>query len=94
MLVGTISRAKLIAFLQSHEHPQAPPGPLQEKVSLGHPLHSKETFFPPQHTVHHHLYPTAASLHRDTWGGLCHRAHRTAAVTVDLTAPGLGWRDR
>ncbi|XP_040507289.1 chloride channel protein ClC-Ka isoform X1 [Gallus gallus] len=31
MLVGTISRAKLIAFLQSHEHPQAPPGPLQEK---------------------------------------------------------------
>ncbi|XP_021273209.1 chloride channel protein ClC-Ka isoform X3 [Numida meleagris] len=30
-LVGTISRAKLIAFLQSHEHPEAPPGPLQEK---------------------------------------------------------------
>ncbi|XP_031469162.1 chloride channel protein ClC-Ka [Phasianus colchicus] len=30
-LVGTISRAKLVAFLQSHEHPQAPPGPLQEK---------------------------------------------------------------
>ncbi|XP_042667174.1 chloride channel protein ClC-Kb-like isoform X2 [Centrocercus urophasianus] len=30
-LLGTISRAKLVAFLQSHEHPQAPPGPLQEK---------------------------------------------------------------
>ncbi|XP_015737766.1 chloride channel protein ClC-Ka isoform X2 [Coturnix japonica] len=30
-LVGTISRAKLVTFLQSHEHPQAPPGPLQEK---------------------------------------------------------------
>ncbi|OXB77258.1 UNVERIFIED_CONTAM: hypothetical protein H355_002250 [Colinus virginianus] len=35
-LVGTISRAKLVAFLQSHEHPHAPPGPLQEKpASVG-----------------------------------------------------------
>lgn len=68
-LVGTISRAKLVAFLQSHEHPQAPPGPLQEKVSLGHP---KKTFFPPKHTAHRLLYPTAASLHWDAWGGLCH----------------------
>ncbi|NXX23820.1 CLCKB protein, partial [Podargus strigoides] len=25
-LVGTVSRAQLVAFLQSHEHPQAPPG--------------------------------------------------------------------
>ncbi|XP_075577835.1 chloride channel protein ClC-Kb-like [Pelecanus crispus] len=25
-LVGTISRARLVAFLQSHQHPQAPPG--------------------------------------------------------------------
>uniref|UniRef100_A0A8C3CD88 Chloride channel protein n=1 Tax=Cairina moschata TaxID=8855 RepID=A0A8C3CD88_CAIMO len=30
-LVGTVSRARLVAFLQSHEHPRAPPGPLQEK---------------------------------------------------------------
>ncbi|NXC43326.1 CLCKB protein, partial [Penelope pileata] len=30
-LVGTVSRAQLVSFLQSHEHPQAPPGPLQEK---------------------------------------------------------------
>ncbi|XP_027567161.2 chloride channel protein ClC-Ka [Pipra filicauda] len=29
-LVGTISRAQLVTFLQSHEHPQAPPG---EKVA-------------------------------------------------------------
>ncbi|XP_066838227.1 chloride channel protein ClC-Kb-like isoform X2 [Anser cygnoides] len=35
-LVGTVSRAQLVAFLQSHEHPQAPPGPLQEKpASMG-----------------------------------------------------------
>ncbi|KAM9217764.1 chloride channel protein ClC-Kb-like [Leptosomus discolor] len=26
MLVGTVSRAQLVAFLQSHKHPQAPPG--------------------------------------------------------------------
>ncbi|XP_035200842.1 chloride channel protein ClC-Kb-like [Oxyura jamaicensis] len=30
-LVGTVSRAQLVAFLQSREHPRAPPGPLQEK---------------------------------------------------------------
>ncbi|XP_027487163.1 chloride channel protein ClC-Kb-like isoform X1 [Corapipo altera] len=29
-LVGTVSRAQLVTFLQSHEHPQAPPG---EKVA-------------------------------------------------------------
>ncbi|NXM66579.1 CLCKB protein, partial [Serilophus lunatus] len=29
-LVGTVSRAQLVTFLQSHEHPQAPPG---DKVS-------------------------------------------------------------
>uniref|UniRef100_A0A8C3CCJ8 Chloride channel protein n=1 Tax=Cairina moschata TaxID=8855 RepID=A0A8C3CCJ8_CAIMO len=35
-LVGTVSRARLVAFLQSHEHPRAPPGPLQEKpASMG-----------------------------------------------------------
>ncbi|NXN97051.1 CLCKB protein, partial [Rhinopomastus cyanomelas] len=26
MLVGTVSRAQLVTFLQSHQHPQAPPG--------------------------------------------------------------------
>ncbi|KGL88270.1 Chloride channel protein ClC-Kb, partial [Charadrius vociferus] len=31
-LVGTISRAQLVTFLQSHKHPQAPPG---EKVNGG-----------------------------------------------------------
>eukprot|EP00075_Anas_platyrhynchos_P009684 XP_027298937.1 chloride channel protein ClC-Kb isoform X3 [Anas platyrhynchos] len=35
-LVGTVSRARLVAFLQSHEHPRAPPGALQEKpASVG-----------------------------------------------------------
>ncbi|POI31928.1 hypothetical protein CIB84_004319 [Bambusicola thoracicus] len=44
MLVGTISRAKLVAFLQSHEHPQAPPGPPQEKyITFSIPLQPAST---------------------------------------------------
>ncbi|XP_040389740.1 chloride channel protein ClC-Kb-like isoform X2 [Cygnus olor] len=35
-LVGTVSRGQLVTFLQSHEHPRAPPGLLQEKpASMG-----------------------------------------------------------
>lgn len=47
MLVGTVSRAQLVAFLQSHKHPQAPSG---EKVNEGvsAPLHPKKLFFHPK----------------------------------------------
>lgn len=51
MLVGTVSRAQLVTFLQSHEHPQAPPG---EKVNWEggggseHRTTPKKVAFPPQ----------------------------------------------
>ncbi|NXY91314.1 CLCKB protein, partial [Alcedo cyanopectus] len=49
-LVGSISRTQLVTFLQSHKHPQAPPG---EKVKggwggggLSNPPHPKKAAFP------------------------------------------------
>uniref|UniRef100_A0A8C4U3S5 Chloride channel protein n=1 Tax=Falco tinnunculus TaxID=100819 RepID=A0A8C4U3S5_FALTI len=59
MLVGTVSRAQLVTFLQSHKHPQAPPG---EKVNRGeHPdAPKKAIFFTHKLTCHlpqaHHLF--------------------------------------
>jgi len=46
-LVGTVRRAQLVTFLQSHKHPQAPPG---EKVNGGAstPLHPKKLVFHPK----------------------------------------------
>ncbi|KAF1554725.1 Chloride channel protein ClC-Kb, partial [Eudyptes schlegeli] len=49
-LVGTVSRAQLVTFLQSHEHPQAPPG---DKVNRGvsTPPHPEKLFFHPKINV-------------------------------------------
>lgn len=66
-LVGTVSRARLVAFLQSHEHPRAPPGALQEKVNPRHPPHPKERFFHPKKLTRHLLPPPCS---QPPWGQL------------------------
>ncbi|XP_064894216.1 chloride channel protein ClC-Kb isoform X1 [Columba livia] len=61
MLVGTVSRAQLVTFLQSHEHPQAPPG---EKLATAGTLGDSCTIEPimlqlsPWTSLHqaHHLF--------------------------------------
>lgn len=86
-LVGTVSRAQLVAFLQSHKHPQAPPG---EKVKGwgGAPQRTQKNSFSTQKFTCH--CPQAG--HRgDSWGQLRHRARHAPALAVDLPAPGLGW---
>ncbi|XP_056189745.1 chloride channel protein ClC-Kb-like isoform X2 [Falco biarmicus] len=61
MLVGTVSRAQLVTFLQSHKHPQAPPG---EKLATAGTLGDNCTIEPimlqlsPWTSLHqaHHLF--------------------------------------
>ncbi|OPJ86272.1 chloride channel protein ClC-Kb [Patagioenas fasciata monilis] len=61
MLVGTVSRAQLVTFLQSHKHPQAPPG---EKLATAGTLGDSCTIEPimlqlsPWTSLHqaHHLF--------------------------------------
>ncbi|NXW91991.1 CLCKB protein, partial [Alopecoenas beccarii] len=61
MLVGTVSRTQLVTFLQSHEHPQAPPG---EKLAAAGTLGDSCTIEPimlqlsPWTSLHqaHHLF--------------------------------------